>query len=136
MKYAILALGLVACSGNGKAPETKGEGAPAPAAAAPAAPADTLETLLAAKDVILIDVRTPMEFQGGHIPGALNIPLSDLSPADAAIGTKDRPVVVYCRSGGRSGQALAQLKAKGYTRVVNGGGYQALAAKMGVELEK
>ena len=42
---------------------------------------------------------------------------------------KDKPVVVYCKSGGRAGKAKQALEAAGFTRVVNGGGYRKLAAQ-------
>ena len=44
-------------------------------------------------------------------------------------GGKDKPVVVYCKSGGRAGKAKQALEAAGFTRVVNGGGYRKLAAQ-------
>jgi phage shock protein E len=70
---------------------------------------------------ILVDVRTPEEYLGGHIPSALNIPYD-------AIGTrvptpdKDALIILYCRSGARAQSAKQTLDAMGYTRVVNFGG--------------
>ena len=70
----------------------------------------------------LIDVRTPQEYQSGHIEGALNIPVSEVSTRIAEFGAKDEPIVVYCRSGARSGRAQSTLKASGFTQVYNLGG--------------
>lgn len=61
----------------------------------------------------LVDVRTPEEFQAGHIQGAKLIPLQELENRLDEID-KSKPVVLVCRSGNRSGQAYKLLKARGY----------------------
>jgi len=72
---------------------------------------------------LVIDTRTPAEFAGGHIEGALNIPYDTIA---AAIGNyeqnKARSIIVYCHSGARSAAAKKALEHAGYTHVVNGGG--------------
>ncbi len=73
------------------------------------------------KGALLVDVRTPGEFNEQHLSGAVNYPLSDLSIHFKDID-KDQPIVVYCRSGNRSGQAKKILSSQGYTRVHNAGG--------------
>ncbi len=79
--------------------------------------------------VLLIDVRTKEEFAEGHIDGALNIPWEETGHLITAIGTdKQRPVVVYCRSGNRSGKAKIVLETNGYTNIFNATGYEALKA--------
>jgi len=76
---------------------------------------------------LLIDVRTTEEFAQGHVEGALNIPYQEIDKLMSAIGTdKTRPVVVYCRSGNRSGKAKVVLETKGYTNIFNATGYEAL----------
>ena len=65
----------------------------------------------------LVDVRTPGEFQAGHLEGAINLPLSDLPAQLRQLGDRRQPLVVYCRSGGRSGQARRVLEAAGFTAV-------------------
>ena len=76
---------------------------------------------------LLIDVRTANEFAQGHVDGALNIPYQETDNLMSAIGTdKTRPVVVYCRSGNRSGKAKIVLETKGYTNIFNATGYEAL----------
>ena len=72
---------------------------------------------LVAKGALLLDVRTPQEFATGHIQGAINIPVQDLDRRMAEVGAKDRPVVVYCRSGQRSARAARMLKAAGHQTV-------------------
>jgi rhodanese-related sulfurtransferase len=68
---------------------------------------------LVANGATLLDVRTPGEFAEGHLPGALNIPVQSLSSRLGEV-PKDKPVVVYCRSGQRSGSAKRLLKDAGF----------------------
>ena len=65
----------------------------------------------------LVDVRTPEEFAVDHIPGAVNIPVQDLDRRMGELEAKERPVVVYCRTGNRSGRAASLLRDAGYTEV-------------------
>ncbi len=74
----------------------------------------------------LIDVRSPMEFASGSVKGAVNIPLDRIA-LDFNKIRKEKPVVVFCRSGNRSSQAKSILESKGYT-VLNGGSVQAVKA--------
>jgi rhodanese-related sulfurtransferase len=69
---------------------------------------------LVSDGALLLDVRTPAEFRDGHVPHATNIPVQELPQRIAEVGPTKRPVVVYCRSGGRSAQAAALLKHAGY----------------------
>jgi phage shock protein E len=69
---------------------------------------------------LLVDVRTPAEYQSGHIPTAANIPVSDIG-AKPPTDKKDALVVVYCRSGARSAAAKQTLERLGYTNVVDFG---------------
>lgn len=68
---------------------------------------------LVAQGATLVDVRTPMEWEAGHVEGAVLLPLSELGGRLQEI-PRDRPVVVYCASGSRSAQAAAVLGAAGY----------------------
>lgn len=71
--------------------------------------------------MVIIDVREPYEFQAGHVKGALNIPLSSISESKQLEGVeKDEELVVYCRSGSRSGLAIEMLKLLGFTNLTNG----------------
>lgn len=65
----------------------------------------------------LIDVRTPQEFAEGHLKGAVNIPVHALESKLSEVGQKDRPVVVYCRSGKRSAKAEGILTKAGFSKV-------------------
>lgn len=70
----------------------------------------------------LIYVREEDEYAAGHIPASINIPLSKIESAQGEITDLDTPLFVYCRSGNRSGQAVAWLKQAGYSKVKNIGG--------------
>jgi phage shock protein E len=74
------------------------------------------------KNATVVDVRTPQEFAGQHFPGAINIPLVDITRRISEFKQFQKPIVAYCRSGNRSGIAAAMLKQAGIADVVNGGG--------------
>jgi phage shock protein E len=77
-----------------------------------------------AKDVV-IDVRTPQEFAAGHIEGAINIEYTTIAQQIAKAGVgKDDKVVLYCRTGRRSGVALDTLKGMGFSKAENAGGLE------------
>jgi phage shock protein E len=63
---------------------------------------------------LLLDVRTPAEFGEGHIPGAVNIAVHELGARLPELGPKQRPIVVYCRSGARSASATQLMRRAGY----------------------
>lgn len=86
-------------------------------------------------ELTLIDVRDVEEFAAGHLPDATNIPFNDGTLA-AQIPTLDPNVAygVYCRSGNRSGQAVALMKEAGFTNVVDLGGLEAAVSATGLEL--
>lgn len=75
---------------------------------------------------LLVDVRTPEEFSAGHLDGAINIPHDQTLARLAEFGSdKDKSIVVYCRSGNRSGKAHGILVEQGFTNAHNAGGYEA-----------
>ena len=75
----------------------------------------------------MIDVRTDAEFQQGHLPGAINIPYDQIVERRAELPPDlNRPIVLYCRSGRRSGIARQSLEKLGFTNAINAGGYDAL----------
>lgn len=78
---------------------------------------------------IIIDVRSPNEFQYGHIQKSVNIPLQSLGSQLGKIDKK-KVVITCCASGMRSASAKSILKAKGYSVVHNGGAWQSLESKI------
>jgi phage shock protein E len=73
----------------------------------------------------LLDVRTPQEFASGALPGAQNVPLNGI-PNVLETLPKDQPVLLYCRSGARSGMAQRFLAQEGFD-AHNIGGYAQFA---------
>mgnify|MGYP001772023789 FL=1 len=72
---------------------------------------------------ILLDVRTKEEYESGYIPGAINIPLSDINEnVVSSLPDKSQMILVYCRSGNRSKQASDKLSRLGYTNIIEIGG--------------
>jgi phage shock protein E len=74
------------------------------------------------KTATVIDVRSPMEFESEHFPGAQNIPLEEVTFKLSEISAMPKPIVVYCRSGNRSGMAKTLLNQHGLADIYNGGG--------------
>jgi rhodanese-related sulfurtransferase len=72
--------------------------------------AEQLQAMLAADDVLVVDVREPHEFAAAHIPGAVNLPLSSFDPA-ALPDPGGRRLVLNCAAGGRSARAMAACDA-------------------------
>ncbi len=79
------------------------------------------QSTMAGADHLLVDVRTADEFRSGHINGAVNIDLQSL-PARIATLPKDKPIVLYCRSGARSNNAAQMLAKAGFTKIYDLGG--------------
>jgi phage shock protein E len=84
--------------------------------------------LISAKDAqaqlkngaLVIDVRSPGEFESGHLPGAINIPLDEIQTAmPRRVADKNQVLLLHCQSGMRSGMAKRTLKAMGYTNAFN-----------------
>lgn len=65
----------------------------------------------------LVDVRSPGEFAGGHLPGAVNVPVRELARRLDELGARERAVVVYCQSGLRSANAARILRRAGFREV-------------------
>ena len=76
------------------------------------------------QEVIVLDVREQDEYDSGHIPGAVLLPVGTINEetASAVIPEKDDNVLVYCRSGNRSKTASAALAELGYTNIYEFGG--------------
>lgn len=139
---ALLAL-LLACGGSAETPPAApapdapaAAPAPAPAAAPPegevgdAVDIAELKARLDAGQVpVLVDVRTQQEWDSGHVPGAVHIPMNEIQARQAEIESyKDGPVYFICASGNRSGRVSAQMRKVGYHAVNVEGGTSAWKA--------
>ena len=95
--------------------------------------APTAEPVALDPGAVVIDVRTPAEFASGHLEGAVNI---DVQSADfeARVSELDPAgtYFVYCRSGNRSGQAIARMQALGFADLTNGGSVESASASTGI----
>ena len=83
-----------------------------------------MEDLLTNPATRVVDVRETNEFAAGHYEGAINIPLGIIPLRLDEFKAMNGPIVVYCRSGNRSGMAMNLLKQAGLSEVYNGGGLQ------------
>ena len=88
------------------------------------------DSIVSRKDITLLDVRTPEEFQRGHIEGFLNIPVDELREGLSKLD-KSKPVYVICQSGLRSYIASRILAGNGYEAYNFSGGYRFYAAVKG-----
>jgi rhodanese-related sulfurtransferase len=78
---------------------------------------------------VILDVRTPGEYAGGHIKGSKNIPLQSIQQNLSKI-PKDKVIITCCASGMRSGSAKSMLLSNGFKEVHNGGGWMSLKGKI------
>ncbi len=81
---------------------------------------DTSEVDLS--QAVIIDVRSPGEFSGGHVEGAVNLPIDSITEDDVLKLTskdKNQPVILYCRSGGRASSVQSRMEQWGFTSVYN-----------------
>lgn len=79
---------------------------------------------------LILDVRSKGEYQAGHIPGSVNIPLDQLRVQLTKLPEKSRPIITCCASGMRSASAKALLESNGYVNVHNGGGWSRLQSAL------
>ena len=83
---------------------------------------DALEKLK--NGALVIDVRSPGEFNSGHLPVPINIPLDEIETAlPKRVQDKNQMLLLHCASGMRSGMAKSKLKGMGYTNAFNLGSY-------------
>lgn len=95
----------------------------------PAAAAVVEEKKVESNEPLVVDVRSMEEFAYGAFPGAVNIPLDELEMRTDELGKKDRKIILYCASGGRSSYAVQMLRAYGFTNLENGGGLMKMLAR-------
>lgn len=90
-----------------------------------------------AKDWVILDVRSPEEFEAGHVPNAINIPHTEIADnIERLLGHINKPVVVYCRSGFRAAKAGNILIENGFSQVKHLDGDMQGWEKSGNPIEK
>jgi rhodanese-related sulfurtransferase len=112
---ALASLSLAACASPGVA-----DPAATTSAARAQPPAPTVVDARRARELVaagvrVVDVRTPAEYDAGHLPGAVNIPFDQIEARAGELGPPSTPVLLYCRSGRRSGIAGEALRKLGFT---------------------
>jgi rhodanese domain protein len=86
---------------------------------------DEAKNIMSTQKAIVVDVRSLEEYNEGHIPNAISVPLETIeNEAETKLKNKDDLILVYCRSGRRSREAALRLIEKGYTNVIDFGGIQ------------
>lgn len=78
-----------------------------------------------------VDVREDDERAAGHVSGALHLPVWDIQAGQIQTLPKDKPLIIYCRSGRRSAIAIDILRSQWFTNLIDGGGMTSL---QGVEI--
>lgn len=92
-------------------------------------PAEAEKLLAERKDLVVLDVRTPEEFEKGHLPGAKNVDFLGAQFAKNAAAFAGKPIVVHCAAGNRSAKALPLLDQKTFPQIYHlSGGYAAWTA--------
>ncbi|NLB39610.1 MAG: peptide-methionine (S)-S-oxide reductase MsrA [Clostridiales bacterium] len=83
----------------------------------------TAKDMMDKGEVVIVDVRTPGEFDAGHVEGAINLPLDKIeTDASKVLADKDATILLYCRSGSRSRAAGMMMVSMGYTGIYDFGG--------------
>ncbi|MDQ5880111.1 MAG: hypothetical protein QG584_558 [Pseudomonadota bacterium] len=94
-------------------------------------------TMINREDAQILDVRDVSEFSTGHLLGAMNIPVAKFADRAADLAKmKDKPIIVCCETGIRSGKAVKELKKLGFERVFGLDGGMAAWAKAGLPVTK
>ncbi len=87
-----------------------------------------LRTLVSTPGATIVDVRSPMEFMGGHVANSINIPLNEIPARINELRGLSAPLILCCASGNRSGQAAYFLEQHGFDQVYDGGGWMQVNA--------
>ena len=83
-------------------------------------PEPTNGSTLDVEKAVIIDVRSPKEFDGGHVKDAVNLPIDSITEADVIkVASKDQPIILYCHSGGRASVVHSRLTQWGFSDVHN-----------------
>lgn len=108
-----------------------------PPHAAPIAPAELAARLRSGTAPLILDVRSPAEYASGHIPGALNIPQTEITQRlDEIPAAKSAEIVVHCQGGGRAAAAERTLAAAGYTNLRDLSGHMKAWRQGGFPLQR
>lgn len=108
----------------------------APAGTPPIAPAELADRLAAGTAPVILDVRSPEEYEAGHIPGAVNVPHDQLAAQLESLDLpKSSEVVLHCERGGRAREAEEVLNEAGYSHVRDLSGHMQVWRAKGLPVE-
>jgi rhodanese-related sulfurtransferase len=110
------AVSLAACASPARSEHPPAAGTDAPGVVPGIVDAEAARKLVAA-GIKVVDVRTPAEYAAGHLPGAVNVPFDEVERRTAELGPPGTPVLLYCRSGRRSGIATDTLRKLGFDEI-------------------
>jgi phage shock protein E len=111
----MLLLGLVGGIARAAGAGSKSPEGPRVAGVSPGVVDGVTARKLVASGIKVVDVRTPAEFDAGHVPGAINIPHDEMAKRYPEVGTPSTPVLLYCKSGHRTEIAARALREKGFS---------------------
>ena len=120
LRYVCLTVGVLGCASAQPSPASSSLHA---VADAPTVTRDQAHALVRS-GAKLVDVRSAAEYDEKHIDGAINIPVDEVASRAGELGSKNQPVVLYCKSGRRAGRAAESLREAGYTRIETLGGME------------
>jgi phage shock protein E len=87
--------------------------------------------------LLIIDVRSPSEFDSGHVRGSINLPMDRFAQAiGQVVPDKSTSVILCCASGGRSGMACSFMQQMGYQQVSNGGSAGLVSVQCGLPIDR
>jgi phage shock protein E len=113
MRNCLIGVLFLVCAGAGL--PAAAQHAPVEKDAAETSATNLHDEMVTGSKLLVIDVREPKEFEAGHVPGAVNIPIDELAKMIGAMDvSKDTTVVTVCEHGGRSSRAAVELKKLGF----------------------
>lgn len=125
LKFSVSALAFaasLACAPADAAEQNAPAPATRPVGAAKQVDVEAFDKARRAKDTVVIDVRSPEEFAAGHIPGAVNVPVTGKGSEEfekkVSAAAKDKTVLVHCRSGVRSAKAVERMRQMGVSGII------------------
>ena len=79
---------------------------------------------------VLLDVREADEYAAGHVPGSINLPLSEIDTIETIFPDRDIPVFAYCLVGTRSRHAVSRMRSMGYSQAESIGGIRSYSGEL------
>ena len=91
---------------------------------------DSLSRFRETPGAVLLDVREADEYAAGHVPGSINLPLSEIDTIETVIPDRSTPLFAYCLVGSRSRQAVSRMRSMGYSQAESIGGIRSYRGEL------